>query len=321
MTDRDSPPRLKSGDDAPAELQRALRALGDSSRDHARLQRVASKLSPLLDGAPSAPSLPAALARHGARKLLAPKLFLAALALGASAVWFTRSQSPTTHPHPAAPHGAPAPGLPSPGAAEPSHDETSARAALGSPAREVSTDSATPSAALERVSLDGDGERAQGPATSVTITNANAGRVALADRPNAAARGERERMRRRKPSAALGASTVVTSAPQAVAEGQAALPEPPSPRSASQGPTEAPQMSEAELLLKARQQMRSDPAAALRLLDEHGARFEQGLLVPEREALAIDALRKLGRDGAAEQRLSAFRTRYPESLHLKQLQR
>jgi hypothetical protein len=41
--------------------------------------------------------------------------------------------------------------------------------------------------------------------------------------------------------------------------------------------------------------------------------------VPEREVLAIEALRKLGRKNDAGERLHKFETRYPGSIHLKRL--
>jgi hypothetical protein len=64
----------------------------------------------------------------------------------------------------------------------------------------------------------------------------------------------------------------------------------------------------------------SQPSAALRLLDQHAARFPEGLLAPEREVLRIEALRRLGRTAEAEQRLRAFQARYPDSIHLRRLQ-
>jgi hypothetical protein len=72
-------------------------------------------------------------------------------------------------------------------------------------------------------------------------------------------------------------------------------------------------------LLRARQQLASDPAGALALTDEHARRFSNGTLVPEREVLAIEALARLGRTSEARARLAAFRERYPQSPHLARL--
>lgn len=67
--------------------------------------------------------------------------------------------------------------------------------------------------------------------------------------------------------------------------------------------------------------MTSQPSAALRLLDQHAARFPEGLLTPEREVLRIETLHRLGRTSEAEQRLRAFQARYPDSIHLRRLQK
>jgi hypothetical protein len=79
--------------------------------------------------------------------------------------------------------------------------------------------------------------------------------------------------------------------------------------------------SEGALLLRARKQLASDPAAALSLTDEVSRRFPAGPLAPEREVLAIEALAKLGRTGEARARFVTFRARYPQSPHLERLQR
>jgi hypothetical protein len=59
---------------------------------------------------------------------------------------------------------------------------------------------------------------------------------------------------------------------------------------------------------------RGDGANALGAIDEHGRRFPRGALAEEREAMAIQALRLLGRDGEARARLERFRARFPTSL-------
>ena len=80
-----------------------------------------------------------------------------------------------------------------------------------------------------------------------------------------------------------------------------------------------PAMSEASLLLQARKALKSDPASALKLANEHQTRFASGRLTPEREVLAIEALRKLGRKLEANERLRKFEAEYPGSIHLKRL--
>jgi hypothetical protein len=79
------------------------------------------------------------------------------------------------------------------------------------------------------------------------------------------------------------------------------------------------QPNEGALLLRARQSLTSDPAAALILTDEDARRFPAGPLAPEGEVLAVEALVRLHRLGEAKARLAAFRVRYPQSPHLARL--
>jgi hypothetical protein len=92
---------------------------------------------------------------------------------------------------------------------------------------------------------------------------------------------------------------------------------PPAP--APELPSAEPAPREVDLLFAARKEMRRDPSAALRFLEQHAERFPHGMLAPEREVLAIEALRKLGRGAEAERRLARFRIEYPDSLHLPAL--
>lgn len=78
--------------------------------------------------------------------------------------------------------------------------------------------------------------------------------------------------------------------------------------------------AETKLLGDAQSSVKSDPAAALRACNEHAKRFPGGSLAQEREALAIEALVRLGRKGEAEQRLTRFRANYPSSGHLRKLE-
>jgi hypothetical protein len=77
--------------------------------------------------------------------------------------------------------------------------------------------------------------------------------------------------------------------------------------------------NEGALLLRARQELASDPAGTLALTDEHARRFPGGTLAPEREVLAIEALVRLGRTPDARARLAAFHDRFPQSPHLAHL--
>jgi len=80
------------------------------------------------------------------------------------------------------------------------------------------------------------------------------------------------------------------------------------------------QLSEAELLEQARSAAKSDPARALARANEHAARFPHGVLVQEREVLAIQALRQLGRTAEADKRAAAFAKAFPGSAFQRKLQ-
>jgi hypothetical protein len=57
--------------------------------------------------------------------------------------------------------------------------------------------------------------------------------------------------------------------------------------------------AESLLLEQARREMRSAPATALQIVEEHAQRFPRGQLGSERTLLQIEALHRLGRDGEA----------------------
>jgi hypothetical protein len=114
------------------------------------------------------------------------------------------------------------------------------------------------------------------------------------------------------PSEVVEVAPVALPAPKAVAPVEAAP--------VAQQPPPAPKLDEYSLLWQARERMRRDPAGALELLNAHVAQFADGQLAPEREVLAVEALRALGRKREADARLSAFRVRYPGSIHLRRLQ-
>ena len=84
----------------------------------------------------------------------------------------------------------------------------------------------------------------------------------------------------------------------------------------------APPPSEAELLEQARAALKAgDSARALQRASEHARRYPRGVLVQEREVLAIQSLRSLGRDSEAERRAEAFAKSYPGSAFQRKLQR
>jgi hypothetical protein len=63
-----------------------------------------------------------------------------------------------------------------------------------------------------------------------------------------------------------------------------------------------------------------DPRAALEVTDEHARSYPGGAFAEEREALAIDALRRLGRRQELQARARAFLQRYPTSPHRERIE-
>ncbi len=134
-----------------------------------------------------------------------------------------------------------------------------------------------------------------------------------AGEPRSAARSLRARS---EPSAQAPELPVAETA--SAGAGLAAVPDEPVPAPAvSVAPVPAP--TEGALLLRARQQLASDPRSALELTDEAGRRYPDGALAPEREVLAIEALARLGQLSSARARFAAFRAAYPQSPHLARL--
>ncbi len=84
--------------------------------------------------------------------------------------------------------------------------------------------------------------------------------------------------------------------------------------SGSEGP------SEPVLLEQARRALASSPATALALTNQHAARFPHGVLAQEREVIAIEALRRLGRSAEADRRAAAFAQAFPGSAHQRMVE-
>jgi hypothetical protein len=102
----------------------------------------------------------------------------------------------------------------------------------------------------------------------------------------------------------------------------AARPRPSSPSSqpSSPRPAGADIAAERTLLDRARSALaRGDASGALTAAGEHEQRFPEGVLVEEREAVAIRALILGGRRAEATQRAATFRRRFSRSLFLPTL--
>jgi len=74
-----------------------------------------------------------------------------------------------------------------------------------------------------------------------------------------------------------------------------------------------------QLLERAQDALRSRPSEALTLADHHARRFPQGLLVQEREVIAIEALVKTGRKADAKARAARFESSFPGSSHTRRI--
>jgi len=81
----------------------------------------------------------------------------------------------------------------------------------------------------------------------------------------------------------------------------------------------SPAEIEADLLERARSALASNPSRALSLTTEHKLRFPGGVLAQEREVIAIEALRKLGKSDQASLRADQFAKQYPGSAHRHKL--
>jgi hypothetical protein len=78
--------------------------------------------------------------------------------------------------------------------------------------------------------------------------------------------------------------------------------------------------AELELLRRARGQLADTPQRALDTTDQHHALFRDGVFAEEREAIAIEALVRLGQHARARQRAKAFHSRYPNSAYARRLE-
>ncbi len=73
--------------------------------------------------------------------------------------------------------------------------------------------------------------------------------------------------------------------------------------------------SESDLLNRAQAALKADPKRALALTRQHKQLYPDGALAQEREVIAIEALSRLDKKGAAEKRADRFGKQYPESAH------
>lgn len=321
--------RLATRSDVPPEMLRALSALKAEGPSRRTLEVVSSRLGSLLD-APAPAAQPARWLWRGlGARAVALRVGVAALTIGTAAVWLRpAARQPTESARASRVEAPPEQGAPVlvPGAAVPEALPASAQAAPseaappGDPATEsAERRAAEPTASTEvrggvvsgeRTSGRGRSRRSRGTSGGVrTATqrgSASATSAAAIDREAQASSAAAERAEQKEPTVPAHAEVVGPTPDAGVAHPVAEVPEVRLP-------------SEYELMLDARRLAVRDPRAAQRLLQQHATRFPEGVLAPEREVLAIEVLRALGQAAEAEQRLRAFRARYPNSMHLRRL--
>lgn len=116
------------------------------------------------------------------------------------------------------------------------------------------------------------------------------------------------------PSAAASKTTapVIESSAPATAEAASAPP----PLGAKRAPP-----SESQLLDAARAALASSPDRALALARRHAQLYPKGVLVQEREVIAIEALKRKGSKTAAQERAAGFERKFPNSPHKNKIEK
>jgi hypothetical protein len=294
MKDNSPPPPLAGAPGTPEELRAVLRALGREGPGRGTLERVARDLGPYMDAAPGLP-VPVAVAARSGAKLFAARAFAGLLALGGTAylaqrVW-PREVERVARPSEVFAQPAPRVEVMAP-EVEPDLQAPPVQDLLPAPAEHAAREHHHHHHHHHR-----HGRASATRADSGSVSTASTDSQSVASRPAEVAPVARAEPALSKPRAE-----------EPIEEEQPArkLAEPPP--------------DEVALLWKARERLRRDPAAALALLDAHADRFLNGQLAPEREVLAVEALRLLGRKLEAEARVRTFREHYPGSIHLRRLQ-
>jgi hypothetical protein len=102
----------------------------------------------------------------------------------------------------------------------------------------------------------------------------------------------------------------------------AAAPFEPAASAAPERSARAPEpSSELELVARAESALRSNPAQALRLVEEHARRFPRASLSEEREVIAVEALARLGQGERAVKRAETFNADHPGSAYRARIER
>jgi hypothetical protein len=96
----------------------------------------------------------------------------------------------------------------------------------------------------------------------------------------------------------------------------------PSAPSSAPPPRKTPEAapSESALLGQAQATLSRNAALALSLCEQHRAWYPRGMLVQEREVIAIEALKRLGRQPEASARATRFLKAFPSSAHRSKIE-
>jgi hypothetical protein len=276
MIDRDPPRLLQSARDA--HVREALQAASARTPSAAQLDALAAKVS-----AASAASSSTGFFAQLLGQTTAIKVSLAVIALG-SALWLSLRPSPV----PADAHRSPLGAVPV---------APQARAALALRAQPAQLERAATEAKVQ-AALPARPALSKEPASSLA-------------KPSSAPRARAAGVRRVRATDARAAVAESPSSERAPADDP--VEDPVEDAVAAPEPRQAP--SELALLGRVQGLLARDPDAALALLEEHRDSFPRGAFSEEREALAIDALRRLGRRVELRARAQAFLARYPASPH------
>jgi hypothetical protein len=128
-----------------------------------------------------------------------------------------------------------------------------------------------------------------------------------------------------EPLAKSPSSTIVVTAPSAdLVPLPSSVPPVPSAHSKPTSPMASAQevadpALEAPLLRSAQDALRTNPSETLAKTQEHARKYPRGLLVQEREVMAIEALLKLGRRDEAASRAERFSRSFPGSTHQRRI--
>lgn len=311
MINADDPPPLDApASGSPESLVRALRALGREQPSDAALRATGLRLQARLLAPPITTTVEPVIVHVATTKtLLAGRLIMAALtaAVGVGSYMLVGSGKPESE-QPSASK------VPLPLAAPPSDSvhiavpPEFATPRVIEPSTTTTTHSATSSSPAPR------------RADPVRVASPNKSELRRTRELAARSTSGRSETAITESATSIVASTTERASPLATRSvAPPTAPQPSATERAAEPKESAAAAGELALMRSAQKQSHVDPRSVLRLAAEHARRFPEGVLAPEREVLAIEALRALGQNVQADERLRKFRATYPDSLHTRAL--